>query len=407
MLDPAHHHPKTRRMTSFAKAIESGDLEQVKVLLESGLDVNKCLRGTHNKAPAIVLAAERDNIAIVSVLLNAGANVDVCNSVGRTAAHVAAFFGFVDLLRLLTAHKANLGARDQGRRTPLMLATLGKSVFKDRIVVALLEGGAPLLDDRNAVCRAAATSTAAIQLLIDRGVAVAELCDDDGNTPCHFVDDGVNTDAVLHQLVRVCGIDVNAPSNMAGSCVSTFASWGHSKPLRWCIENTDARIDVAGTGGMTPLSIACAHNHPSCVLLLLAAGANFDARDIHGSTATHWTTSGSFVRLAPRLEILHALFAVGADFDARDAIGETPRSHLANRGVQFAPTASEIDETRRRIAALRLSLVRNRAFQICVGLQPLDLDALQTCEILQQACGRFAIPFHQWWAIATAVKHFR
>jgi hypothetical protein len=36
------------------------------------------------------------------------------------------------------------------------------------------------------------------------------------------------------------------------------------------------------------------------------------------------------------------------------------------------------------------------------------LDALQMCEILQQACGPVAplIAFHHWWKIATTVKHF-
>jgi hypothetical protein len=62
----------------------------------------------------------------------------------------------------------------------------------------------------------------------------------------------------------------------------------------------------------------------------------------------------------------------------------------------------------RLIARTRLDFVRQRALQVCVGLQSLRLDALQMCEILQRSCGHVArlIPFHLWWKIATTVKHF-
>jgi hypothetical protein len=82
---------------------------------------------------------------------------------------------------------------------------------------------------------------------------------------------------------------------------------------------------------------------------------------------------------------------------------------IATRNNVALPTADEIDAARRRIAKARLDLVRERAFQICLGLQPLDINALQLCEILMHSFGALGslIAFHQWWAIATKVKHFR
>ncbi|MCA0328160.1 MAG: hypothetical protein LCH89_21565, partial [Proteobacteria bacterium] len=57
----------------------------------------------------------------------------------------------------------------------------------------------------------------------------------------------------------------------------------------------------------------------------------------------------------------------------------------------------------------RLRVVRRRAFDVCVGLQSLRINALQMCEILVHACGPVAplVAFHHWWKIATTVKHFR
>jgi hypothetical protein len=105
---------------------------------------------------------------------------------------------------------------------------------------------------------------------------------------------------------------------------------------------------------------------------------------------------------------LCALVAAGGDLDQPNKEGETPRM-IATRNNVALPTTDEIDAARRRIAKARLDLVRQRAFQICVALQSFRLDALQLCEILMHSFGALGslIAFHQWWAIATKVKHFR
>jgi hypothetical protein len=59
----------------------------------------------------------------------------------------------------------------------------------------------------------------------------------------------------------------------------------------------------------------------------------------------------------------------------------TPRRLVIDRGVRL-PSADALAGERHAIARARLDLVRERAFQVCVGLQPLDLAALQLCEIM-------------------------
>jgi hypothetical protein len=105
------------------------------------------------------------------------------------------------------------------------------------------------------------------------------------------------------------------------------------------------------------------------------------------------------------MTVVHPLLAAGADLDAADD-GETARQVLARRGWTIDP--DEVEAARRDIAKARIDFVRDRALQVCIGLQSLRIDALQMCEILQFACGRVAplIPFHIWWKIATTVKHF-
>ena len=89
------------------------------------------------------------------------------------------------------------------------------------------------------------------------------------------------------------------------------------------------------------------------------------------------------------------MLACGADLDAANYSGSTPRQLMADRRVTFADDdaqAEAVESARREVAKLRLDFVRHRAWQVCIGLQSRGLDAL---------------PFHQWWKIATVVKHFK
>jgi hypothetical protein len=134
-------------------------------------------------------------------------------------------------------------------------------------------------------------------------------------------------------------------------------------------------------------------------VILLAAGASVHVRDGEGRTACH---------LAGDQDMLDDLIAAGADFDAADSNGRTPRQNATDHCLP-EPTAERVAAARRRIAHARLDFVRERAFQVCIGLQSLELDALQTCEVLLHSCGPVAplVPFHHWWTIATTVKHFK
>ena len=135
-------------------------------------------------------------------------------------------------------------------------------------------------------------------------------------------------------------------------------------------------------------------------MLLLAAGADVAARDGRGRTAC-------LVAAQWRSELVDVMLAAGADLDAADDNGHTPRSRLAENLASV--DVARVEFARRLIAKMRLDFVRHRAWQVCVGLQSRGLDALQMCEILLHACGPVApvVAFHQWWKIATTVKHFK
>jgi ankyrin repeat protein len=342
-------------LKEFAQAIWSGDSSVVESLISGGVDVNARLPRS-SLPPALVLAVERGEPEIVDILLRANARVDETDEKGVTACHAAAACGWHAVLALLLARQPNIAAADAGGRTAFYYAVCSCLTDGGRSALMLLEAGASLAEaDPVDLFRFAAASTAAIEALLDRGVVVREIVSTSGTTPLHEAARHAHADVVA-MLVNVCGVDVTRDRS-----------------------------------GSTPLHLAGDYE---CATLLLAAGADPQALDGSGRTALHRS-----LRKINAQDVAPAMIAAGADLDAVNDTGETARQMLSRR----------VDAARRDIVKARIDFVRNRALQVCIGLQLLELDALRMCEVLLFACGPIAplIPFHIWWKIATTVKHFR
>jgi ankyrin repeat protein len=248
-------------------------------------------------------------------------------------------------------------------------------------------------------------SVAVFERLLARGVNFNAMRDENGRSLCHYVATDVDREEDFRSLVSFCGGDRLGDVTRSGATplhdvAASFII--HVFPLRVLVE-MGADIDKQDNDGWTALSTVIASGWRALqrVELLLALGADTNLVTNYGKSACHLAIfHGRSVQL-------RALVAAGGDLDLPDKQGETPRT-IAIRKEVHLPTADEIVVARRHIAKIRLDLVRRRAFQICVGLQSLNLDALQLCEILMHSFGALGslIAFHQWWTIATKVKHF-
>jgi ankyrin repeat protein len=305
---------------------------------------------------------------------------------------------------LLIARGADLSVCNFNQFTPLALSVQHKT---DRVAVALIRAGAPVDDeDSQVLVQLSAMSVAVVQLLVERSIDFSALRSD--VSPLHAAAQrGENDNPALVRALIAAGVNRNARDRNGATPLHYCASSGYEDSLRALIQaGAGADVDVVDHDGLTPLHYACGSIKHNCAFVLLAAGADVCARDCNGQTAGHFASELVGVTLSP--DTLHLLVAAGTDLDEVDLQGVSVRQ-MSTLDVPLSPTADERLAMLEKIARERFALVRARAFEICVAIQPLALNALQTVEILVHSCGPAAqlVPFHKWWALATTVKHFQ
>jgi ankyrin repeat protein len=394
----------------LANAIECGNSVAVRLLIRS-VDINKrfdwdtVARGS----TPLIYAIQYQQLEIVEILLQANADIDQTDSLGRTACHAAVLLdednncegsNSETFLSHLLPYRPNLTLRDRNHYTALEHAMLLSS---ERIVWLLIDAGAPLeYISGEASCSFAGKSKEAIYALQRCGIAIDQLYFD--GTPLHQAVYNHNSDtSVFDTLVNVCGVEIEAHDNCGDTCAHLAAERGNACALDWLVRagaNVSARNQFANGSNFTPLHLTGDYN---CALILIAAGVDVNAVDWYGNTVIH--RAAYFERDNSNFMICRALLAAGANLDISNHHGITARERLLERDGMKIDKIS-IDAARRDITKKRLDFVRHRAMQVCLALH--HLPALQICEILLFSCGPIApvVSFHHWWKIATTVKHF-
>ena len=129
----------SRNNTALHVAVEHGNLEIVKFLLERGADVNA--KNKSNLTPICTMGADNENtgIEILKLLIAKGADVNVPNEDKETLLMKASEDGSLEGVKMFLEAGANPNLRDDEGQTALMLACEDGSLS---VVKALLEAGA-------------------------------------------------------------------------------------------------------------------------------------------------------------------------------------------------------------------------------------------------------------------------
>ena len=246
-----------------------GDLNTVRLLIDTGLDVNRVQSARTN--PPLWNAARMGHLAIVLLLLENSA------AIGSSGLHnPSPSFG------------------DRFPWTPLFEAVWNGHV---RVVEVLLRNGADMRD-----------RGLAGQTLLQEAVSYSGCSD--------------HVDTVRFLLNH--GADVTETNEKGETALHTVGSCGGTaKYLRWLLDH-GADIDAKDINGKTPLHCALEdswrHKSEGIIYMLLKNGASVDARDNDGNQAIHFAArwhpheNGTRHQIAVKIMLQH-----GADPNATNA----------------------------------------------------------------------------------------
>ena len=256
--------PQADGTTALHWAAHRDDLETAELLMAAGADVNAA--NNYGITP-LSLACTNGSAAMVAKLLEAGANANAVQQTGETAIMTAAQTGNLEVVNLLLAHGADVNGRETRReQTALMWAVEQKH-------------------------------TGVVRTLIERGADVHALSRG-GFTPWLFAAQQGDLDSV--QALMGAGVDVNTTSPQWGSALVVSTARGHEELSLFLLEEGADPKAVDGNGitalhysvlkGLAVFAAAPAHlgvnahlYRPSMMKLareLLERGANPNARTV-------------------------------------------------------------------------------------------------------------------------------
>jgi ankyrin repeat protein len=121
------------RFDPIHSAARLRDLQTVRNELDAGVNVDllngRARNGDGGNTPLWFAAqGPRSGLEVARLLINAGAEINARGEHGRTALHIAAAWGHLDVVQLLLAHGADPVIRDDEGLTPAIMAARSKRV---------------------------------------------------------------------------------------------------------------------------------------------------------------------------------------------------------------------------------------------------------------------------------------
>jgi ankyrin repeat protein/beta-lactamase regulating signal transducer with metallopeptidase domain len=119
MVELLQQHGAIKGSPNLLGIINSGDIEQVKLLISQGADIN--VKNSNGLTP-LYLASQEGRKDVVELLIDNGADINAKNNNGITPLHRAAREGHKDVVELLISRGADINVKNTRGQTPLDLA---------------------------------------------------------------------------------------------------------------------------------------------------------------------------------------------------------------------------------------------------------------------------------------------
>jgi ankyrin repeat protein len=300
-------------MEEFLELVNDRNIQKVRKVLDAGFDVNQ--KDDVDGQTPLIYASAVDNVEMVTLLLDRGADVNATTSFGHTALIIATMEGFTSIVNELCLHSADVNIYNNEGRGALYIAA-GRGYLA--IVKKLILRGADIdaQDSSNMTpLMAAATS--------NHESVVTELCESDadvnlaansGVTALMLACD-INNIAMVRELCNF-NADVNA-QNDEGSTSLLFSCREGYAYLVDILLDYGADPNINSNTGLSPVMGGAYSNNPHIIRALVAKNANVNNANHAGATAL------MLASLNGRFEAVKALCEGGADATMKLPNGKT------------------------------------------------------------------------------------
>jgi ankyrin repeat protein len=265
--------------TSFLSADEiheatwKGDLEKIKKLLDQNPElVNAQDESGLTPLHYAVNYGYENQIQIINLLLEKGADVNIKTLDGRTPLHNAAEAANKNVVELLISKGAKVNVKNDSDCTPFFYAVVRGH---KEIINLLLANGAEIdVKDRKAKIMLHSAASNGIKNLVD--------------------------------LMISKGADIITKSENGGTLLHSAAAGGLNELAQMMIEK-DAKVNEKNLYSLTPLHLAAINGKTKMVELLLANEANINIKSNNGKTSLHYAEN------AGNKDVVDLLITKGAD----------------------------------------------------------------------------------------------
>lgn len=291
--------PDQNHKTPLHHALASGHIDMAKYLIERGADID--LKDKDKAAP-LHNAAFLGSLEVVDLLLKKGAAaLNEGNFRGQTPLHFACERGHPAVVTRLLDAGADIEARDMIGRTPLMTTGMSQNM---EIAKDLIERGADVnaAAKRGPVAYTTLSVTAMygfkdlVDLLIDKDASI--LKDSLEPTFAFAVEMGHPR---LFEYVLENGLDLATVRELDPGFVFNAAAGGSVEIMKALLDHGfDA--DQKDGDGWTPLHVAAVGGKIEMIEFLIACGLDKDVRNMKGETAYHVALSAEVAEAADFLK---------------------------------------------------------------------------------------------------------
>ena len=300
--------PEPERQTyPLNQAAANGDIEQVRMSISKGVDINA--KDEEGNTP-LRLAVKSGKMEIVQILVEAGADVNMGSwpPLGE-----AVDKNDVAIAKYLIDHGANVNApRDW---TPLVQAPYVSNNVE--MVELLIANGADVNAGEWSPLHGAVDERRRdiVELLIKKGADV-NAKDGSGSTPLRYSIQ--NNDWDMFKLLFANGADIKAITPEGLTLLHFMSTYDNPDIIEWLLAK-GAKVDERDDNyEFTALHYAVRFGTTKVAEVLIANGADIKAKDKWDYQPIHWAAYHD------RPNINELLIAKGADVNAMTSLGQTP-----------------------------------------------------------------------------------